>query len=133
MEENDKVEQTSKDDCGVTLTTIHAAKGLEYPYILQIAMENNIFPHQRSILEGSVDEELRLFYVALTRARERLVISYSTLRMDKGVERNQSPSEFLRYLPEDIVDVCTPNEVIKPMDKAKISKGLDAVLAMLGN
>ena len=133
MEENDKVEEQTEDDCGVTLTTIHAAKGLEYPYIIQVAMETNIFPHQRSIIEGSVDEELRLFYVSLTRAREQMVVSYSTSRMDKGIERNQYPSEFLKYLPEDIVDVCTPEDLIKTMDKEDISKGLEAMLAMLEN
>ncbi len=133
MEENDKVEEQTENNSGVTLTTIHAAKGLEYPYIIQIAMETNIFPHQRSVMEGSVDEELRLFYVSLTRAREQLVISYSASRMDKGVERNQFPSEFLKYLPEDIVDACTPEDLIKTMDKDDISKSLEAMMAMLDN
>jgi len=133
MEENDKIEEQTEDSCGVTLTTIHAAKGLEYPYIMQVAMEANIFPHQRSVMEGSVDEELRLFYVSLTRAREQLVISYSTSRMDKGVERNQFPSEFIKYLPEDIVDVCTPEDLIKTMDKDEVSKGLEAIQALLNN
>ena len=133
MEENDKVEEQTEDNSGVTLTTIHAAKGLEYPYILQMAMESNIFPHQRSVTEGSVDEELRLFYVSLTRAKEQLVISYSTSRMDKGVERNQFPSEFIKYLPEDIVDVCTPDDLIKTMDKGEMLKGFEAIQAMLNN
>ena len=133
MEENDKVEEQTKDSCGVTLTTIHAAKGLEYPYILQMAMETNIFPHQRSVTEGAVDEELRLFYVALTRAKEQLVITYSTSRMDKGVERNQYPSEFLKYLPDDIVDVCTPEDLIKTMNKGEMLKGFEAIQAMLNN
>ncbi|MDD5598061.1 MAG: 3'-5' exonuclease, partial [Victivallaceae bacterium] len=131
MEENDKVEDRSENSSGVTLTTIHAAKGLEFPCILQIAMEANIFPHQRSVTEGSVEEELRLFYVALTRARRQLLISYSASRLDKGIERNQYPSEFLKYLPEDIVDIRTPEDLIKPMDKGEISKGLGAILASL--
>jgi ATP-dependent DNA helicase UvrD/PcrA len=133
MEENDKVEEQTEDSSGVTLSTIHAAKGLEYPYILQVAMETNIFPHQRSVIEGSVDEELRLFYVSLTRAKEQLVISYSTSRMDKGVERNQFPSEFIKYLPEDIVDVCTPEDLIKTMEKGEMLKGFEAIQAMLNN
>jgi superfamily I DNA/RNA helicase len=133
MEENDRTEENTEENCGVTLTTIHASKGLEYPVIFQMAMENNIFPHQRSISEGSIDEELRLFYVALTRAKEQLVVSYSTSRMDKGIEKNQFPSEFLKYLPEDIVDVYTPDELIKTMDKDDISKQLAAIQAMLNN
>lgn len=131
LEENDKVEDKSDDKGGVTLTTIHAAKGLEYPYIFQVAMETNIFPHHRSIKEGSIDEELRLFYVALTRAKEQLVITYSISRMDKGVERNQFPSEFLKYLPEDIVDICSPEELIKTMNKDEMNKSFAAINAML--
>jgi superfamily I DNA/RNA helicase len=131
LEENDKVEDQSENSNGVTLTTIHAAKGLEYPCILQVAMETNIFPHQRSIMEGSVEEELRLFYVSMTRAKQQLLISYSSSRLDKGVERNQHPSEFIKYLPEDIVDVCTPEDLIKPMDKDELNKSLSAMLASL--
>ena len=133
MEENDKVEEASENSSAVTLTTIHAAKGLEYPYILQMAMESNIFPHQRSIMEGTLDEELRLFYVSLTRAKEQLVISYSISRMDKGVERNQFPSEFIKYLPEDIVDVSTPEDLIKTMGKDDMNKGFADIMAMLNN
>ncbi len=131
LEENDKIKEKTEDNGGVTLTTVHAAKGLEYPYIFQMAMETNIFPHRRSVKEGSIDEELRLFYVALTRAEERLIITYSASRMDKGIERSQLPSEFLKYLPEDIVDVCTPEELIKAMDKDEVSKGLEAIQAIL--
>jgi superfamily I DNA/RNA helicase len=94
-------------------------------------METNIFPHQRSIMEGSVEEELRLFYVSMTRAKQQLLISYSSSRLDKGVERNQHPSEFIKYLPEDIVDVCTPEDLIKPMDKDELNKSLSAMLASL--
>ena len=133
MEENDKVEEPAENSSAVTLTTIHAAKGLEYPYILQMAMESNIFPHHRSIMEGTLDEELRLFYVSLTRAKEQLVISYSISRMDKGVERNQFPSEFIKYLPEDIVDVCTPEDLIKIMGKDDMNKGFADIMEMLNN
>ncbi|MBU8901317.1 MAG: UvrD-helicase domain-containing protein [Victivallales bacterium] len=133
MEENDKVEEASENSSAVTLTTIHAAKGLEYPYILQMAMESNIFPHHRSITEGTLDEELRLFYVSLTRAKEQLVISYSISRMDKGVERNQFPSEFIKYLPEDIVDVSTPEDLIKTMGKDDMNKSFAGIMAMLNN
>jgi superfamily I DNA/RNA helicase len=133
LEENDKVDEKNEEEAGngVTLTTIHASKGLEYPYVLLPAMEHDVFPHQRSVMEGSVDEELRLFYVALTRAREQLLISFSASRMDKGVERNQFPSKFLRYLPEEIVDFCEPDDLIKAMDKEDLSASLAAIQAML--
>jgi superfamily I DNA/RNA helicase len=68
MEENDRVQEESPDADAVTLTSIHAAKGLEYPVVIQIAMEKNIFPHERALEEGGYEEELRLFYVAITRA-----------------------------------------------------------------
>ena len=133
LEENDKVAENNDEDGenAVTLTTIHASKGLEYPCVLLPAMEHDVFPHQRSVMEGSVDEELRLFYVALTRAREQLLISFSASRMDRGVERNQLPSQFLKYLPEEIVDVCEPDDLIKAMDKDDISASLAAIQAML--
>ncbi|MDD5698222.1 MAG: UvrD-helicase domain-containing protein [Victivallaceae bacterium] len=133
LEENDKIAENNSDGRGVTLTTVHAAKGLEYPYVFQVAMEKNVFPHQRAVSENSTDEELRLFYVALTRAGKQLIITYSASRPDKGVERNQFPSEFLRYLPEDLVDVRTPEELIKPLPREEVSKRLAAIRAMLDN
>ena len=115
LEENDKVDDKSDDGNSVTLTTVHAAKGLEFPFVFVIAMEKNMFPHERSEMEGSVDEELRLFYVALTRARRNLLITHAATRMYHGVDRNQVPSKFLALLPDDIVDKHHPDELLRSM------------------
>jgi DNA helicase-2/ATP-dependent DNA helicase PcrA len=81
----------------VTLMTMHAAKGLEFPVVFVVAVEEKLLPHQRSA--GSVselEEERRLFYVAVTRARERLYLSYSQTRYINGALEFQEPSRFLR-------------------------------------
>ena len=85
LEENDRVEEDSPDADAVTLTTVHASKGLEFPVVFVIAMERNIFPHERALEEGSADEELRLFYVAITRARRQLYLLRAKERMQRGI------------------------------------------------
>jgi superfamily I DNA/RNA helicase len=115
LEENDKVDDKSDDGNSVTLTTVHAAKGLEFPYVFIIAMERNIFPHERAEAEGSSDEERRLFYVALTRARRNLLITRAEYRMYRGMDLNQSPSKFLELLPDNIVDKYHPEELFRTM------------------
>ncbi len=110
LEENDRTEEPN-DGNAVTLSSIHASKGLEYPFVFLPAVEKNIFPHERSIQEGSVSEELRLFYVALTRAKRRLVISCCRMRMIHGRICNQVPSPFLQLLPEDICEAKDPEDL----------------------
>lgn len=131
LEENDKVEDKSDDGNSVTLTTIHAAKGLEFPYVFVIALEKNIFPHERAIMEGSIDEELRLFYVALTRAQKNLLLTYTVARMYRGFERNQIPSPFISLLPEQIVDSNLPEELIKTMDNDSLNREFENIFALL--
>ncbi|QSH40007.1 UvrD-helicase domain-containing protein [Lentisphaerota bacterium ZTH] len=131
LQENDKTEDDTDDGNGVTLTTVHAAKGLEYPYVFLVALEKNIFPHERSVHEGSIDEELRLFYVAMTRAKEKLIMSCSCSRMHRGFDRPQIPSEFITYIPEGLVDVCEPEDVIKKLDKASLAAGFAEIFKML--
>jgi superfamily I DNA/RNA helicase len=133
LEENDKVDEQTESGPGVTLTTVHASKGLEYPYVFLVALEKNIFPHERSLQEGSLDEELRLFYVALTRAKERLIISYTTSRMYRGFDRNQLPSPFLPLMPENIVDSHKPDELIKTMDSEHLDKAFADIFAILND
>ena len=129
LEENDKVEENSDDGNSVTLTTVHAAKGLEFPYVFVIAMERNIFPHERSEKEGKTDEELRLFYVALTRARQNLLITHADYRMYRGMNLNQTPSKFLQHLPDGIVDKRQPGELIKTMSKDELMSSFESMFA----
>lgn len=89
----------------VTLMTLHAAKGLEFPVVMIIGMEEGIFPHNRSLLEpDEMEEERRLAYVGITRAREQLYLMYATSRVLYGTVQSNLPSRFLADIPERLVD-----------------------------
>ncbi len=85
----------------VTLMTVHAAKGLEYPVVFITGMEEGIFPHYRALDDGALEEERRLFYVGLTRARERLYLTAAQERLRMGAPVACEPSCFLDEIPED--------------------------------
>ena len=121
LEENDRTEEPN-DGNAVTLSSVHASKGLEYPFVFLAALERNIFPHERSIEEGSMDEELRLFYVALTRAKLRLVITFCRMRALHGRINNQSPSRFLALLPEGIAEKADPEELLRYASNDEMEK-----------
>ena len=89
---------------GVTLMTIHCAKGLEYPVVLLAGMEENLFPHAMSTQDpDDVEEERRLCYVAMTRAEDRLYLTNATLRRIHGQARYNPPSRFLDEIPTDLI------------------------------
>ena len=90
----------------VSLMSVHAAKGLEFDHVFIAGLEDGLFPHQRSIDGGDaeLEEERRLMYVALTRARERLYLSSVMARTVQGEIRDQEVSRFFGELPEDVVD-----------------------------
>ena len=84
----------------VTLMTLHNAKGLEFDHVFVVGMEEGTFPHARSLDEQNLEEERRLFYVGITRARETLTLSYAKLRSSWGEREYQMPSRFLSEVPE---------------------------------
>ncbi len=88
----------------VTLITMHAAKGLEFPHVQIVGVEDGLLPHSRSKLEGTLDEERRLFYVAITRAQKTLRVSHCGGRKRYGQIMPCHPSPFLKELPEDCVE-----------------------------
>lgn len=96
-----------RTSAGVTLATIHAVKGMEFPIVFVIGMEDGVFPHIKSIpVQASLEEEQRLVYVAMTRAERELYLSWARTRVDsRGREREQTPSRFLSLLPRDLVEV----------------------------
>jgi DNA helicase II / ATP-dependent DNA helicase PcrA len=95
------------DDHGgvVTLMTLHTAKGLEFPVVFLTGLEDGVFPHMRSLSEPrELEEERRLAYVGITRARERLYLSRATVRSAWGAPSHNPPSRFLEEIPPDLLD-----------------------------
>jgi len=88
----------------VTLITMHSCKGLEFPHVYIVGLEDGLLPHTRSKEEGTMDEERRLFYVALTRARQTLTLSHCGSRKKYGQAMPCHPSPFLKELPEHLVE-----------------------------
>jgi DNA helicase-2/ATP-dependent DNA helicase PcrA len=96
---------TRRDDRGqVTLMTLHNAKGLEYPIVFMIGCEEGIFPHSRSLDEGSLEEERRLCYVGITRAMRDLTLTYARRRSLFGAEHFGLRSRFLDEIPPELTD-----------------------------
>ena len=87
----------------ISLMTLHNSKGLEFPAVYLVGMEEGVFPHARALDEGGLEEERRLCYVGMTRARERLVLTRARHRILFGSSQNNPPSRFLREIPADLV------------------------------
>jgi DNA helicase II / ATP-dependent DNA helicase PcrA len=106
---------TDQDDIGagedkVTLMTLHNAKGLEYDAVFIIGAEEGVFPHSRSLEEGNEEEERRLAYVGITRARKRLFVTHARSRRLFGDRAGGYPSRFLSELPDELVEREGTNE-----------------------
>jgi len=95
-----------EEDSTVTLMTLHIAKGLEFPVVFIVGMEDGIFPHYRSMTDrAELEEERRLAYVGITRARRRLYLTHAWSRTLFGQTQYNPPSRFLGEMPEDLLDV----------------------------
>ena len=104
--DSDQVPVEGKRGGQVTLMTVHTAKGLEFPVVFVTGMEDGTFPHQRSLGdEGELEEERRLAYVAITRARERLYLTRAAVRSAWGTPQEMPPSRFLDDIPAELLDV----------------------------
>jgi DNA helicase-2/ATP-dependent DNA helicase PcrA len=98
------VDGYTEDEGQVTLMTVHSAKGLEFPVVFIVGLEQGVFPHSRSLNDPSqMEEERRLAYVAITRARERLFLSYARSRWTYSQVQPGVPSEFLRAIPRELL------------------------------
>jgi superfamily I DNA/RNA helicase len=100
--EREEEEENTGD--AVTLITMHSCKGLEFPHVFIVGLEDGLLPHSRSKAEGTLDEERRLFYVAVTRAMQTLTISHCGGRKKYGQLLPCQPSPFLKELPDELVE-----------------------------
>jgi superfamily I DNA/RNA helicase len=100
--EREEEKETARD--AVTLITMHSCKGLEFPHVQVVGLEDGLLPHTRSREENTLDEERRLFYVALTRAMLTLRLSYCRSRKKYGAPKPCHPSPFLNELPPELVE-----------------------------
>ncbi len=123
LERNEEEEKTDQ----VKLMTLHAAKGLEFPYVYLIGMEEGILPHQNSIDSEQIEEERRLAYVGITRAQKQLTFSYCSHRKKYGDILSTEPSRFLNELPIDELDWAAVN---KQDPEAQKKKGQDSLALM---
>ena len=100
-----ELEKTEDRDNSVTLMTMHAAKGLEFPIVFVVGMDEGLFPGKRSIDEGNVEEERRLFYVAITRAREKLYLTSSEVRRAYGKPVYYKTSRFIDEIKSNVKEL----------------------------
>ena len=124
----------------VTLMTLHNAKGLEYPVVFIIGCEEGVFPHSRSIEEGNLEEERRLCYVGITRARQKLYMTFTGTRTLYGARSYNMRSRFIDEIPAELTDAeeaPDPSswEDQRPVERAPIPFGLgeDVVHATFGD
>ena len=140
--------QAQANEDGVQLMTLHSAKGLEFPVVFLSGLEEGLFPSGKSLEEsGRLEEERRLAYVGITRARQKLVISYAETRRIHGQDTYNPPSRFLRELPPHLLHEVRPKSVTAvrlspagaargvghtPLDPAPLSLGANVQHAKFG-
>lgn len=120
-------QQEEDEDDKVHLMTLHASKGLEFPVVFIMGMEEEILPHRSSIEEDNIAEERRLMYVGITRAREELILTYAAQRKQYGEKIETIPSRFLDELPEE--DLAW--EGLKQKDPEQNKKKRDETMSSL--
>lgn len=104
-----------KPNDAVTLMTLHSAKGLEFPVVFIVGMEEGLFPHSRSLLDvQELEEERRLMYVGITRAKEKLYLTYARQRLYFGQRNSNLVSRFLADIPESLI---TANSIFKDSEE----------------
>lgn len=116
--------QADEYDDAVQLMTLHSAKGLEFPLVFMVGVEEGMFPSQMSAEEaGRLEEERRLCYVGMTRAMQKLYITYAEMRRLYGQDKYHKPSRFIRELPEGCLDeVRMKAQVSRPTSTGRFSQ-----------
>lgn len=130
---NDREEKDEKEDdgYGVTLMTLHGAKGLEFTRVYLVGLEEGILPHDRVKLEGNIEEERRLFYVGITRAKKWLTLTRCDTRKRYGNNEMKHPSTFLDELPEDGIESMSAASTRVKVESTAATSQLGALRARL--
>ena len=124
--------QADEHEDSVQLMTLHSAKGLEFPLVFLAGMEENLFPHRMSLEEpGRLEEERRLCYVGITRAMEKLMITYAESRRLHGSETLNTPSRFIREIPAELLqEVRLHSTVARPVSSMMQAQVPDTELSL---
>ena len=132
-DERDSARDDLEKQQGVTLITLHASKGLEFPHVYLPGLEEGILPHKRSTEEGTRDEERRLLYVGITRARERLTLTWCAARTKWGDRLPSEGSSFIRELDPQYVSRHSWQELRnRPVSQEEAKNRFSAMRQMLG-
>ena len=123
-------EEKNSDDC-VQLLTLHAAKGLEFPHVFIVGMEENLLPHRNSVEGNAIEEERRLAYVGLTRAQRTLSMTWARTRRQFGERVDCQPSRFLDELPRDDLQWTGGTETDAAQNTARGRETLASLQALL--
>lgn len=116
-----KDDESNKED-SVNMMSVHSAKGLEFRLVFIVGAEEGLMPHSKTIIEtGEVEEERRLFYVAITRAKEKVIISYPKVRVKYNESINKNRSPFIEEIPEDLIKTI---DIDESYDSEKALKNL---------
>ncbi|MGL6159939.1 DNA helicase Rep [Microbulbifer sp.] len=126
LDRQEEEEATDK----VSLMTLHAAKGLEFPHVFMIGMEENLLPHRNSIEDDNIEEERRLTYVGITRAQKTLTMTLAGKRKLFGENHDTTPSRFLDELPEEDVELEGFGKATPEQNQAKGEETLGSLLSM---
>ena len=134
MLNRDKDEEKDEKGSGVTLITLHAAKGLEFPNVYLIGLEEGVLPHDRSKVEGTVDEERRLLYVGITRAMRSLTMSFCLNRLRYGSAMPCTPSSFIKEFDETLIERKNLTEMLNaPVSEVSAKNAFAMMRARIGS
>jgi superfamily I DNA/RNA helicase len=129
--DSEREEEKEVEGDAVTLITMHSCKGLEFPHVYVVGLEDGLLPHSRAKVEGTLDEERRLFYVAITRAMQTLSLSFCLTRKKYGENIACHPSPFLKELPPELVEDAAARAKI-PVKASEAKDRFAALRAALG-
>jgi superfamily I DNA/RNA helicase len=129
---SDREDEDIEKKQGVTLITLHASKGLEFPIVFLVGLEEGVLPHSRSVSEGTKDEERRLLYVGITRAQDQLTLTYCSKRFKWGREEACSRSSFIEELDTQHLEITSYEDILgteaSPDDLANFFGNLRSML-----